>query len=85
MSTGSGPVVRPVNWWRVLWSGLVAGLIVNAFEYGGHRVYLDKAWTAAFRALGKRPAGWSTFIGPGTVAARRLLWGLDWQFGRSSG
>jgi hypothetical protein len=42
MSTGSGPVVGPVNWWGVLWSGLVAGLIVNAFEYGGHRVYLNK-------------------------------------------
>jgi hypothetical protein len=53
---------------------LVAGLIVNAFEYGGHRVYLDKAWTAAFRALGKRPAGWSTFIPANFLVGILMVW-----------
>ena len=74
MSTSSGPVVGPVNWGRVVWGGLVAGLIVSAFEYGGHRVYLDKAWTAAFRALGKSPAGWSTFIPANFLVGILLVW-----------
>jgi hypothetical protein len=50
MNTNLDPVVAPINWGRVVWGGLAAGLIVNAFEYGGHRVYLDDAWTASFRA-----------------------------------
>lgn len=37
-------------------------MIINAFEYGVHRVLLDEAWTAAFRALSKTPTGWATFI-----------------------
>ena len=57
-----------------MWSGLAAGLIVNAFEYGGHRVYLDDAWTAAFRALGKTPTGWSTFIPANFFIGILLVW-----------
>jgi hypothetical protein len=44
-----------INWVRVVLGGLAAGVIINAFEYGGHRVLLDESWTAAFRALGKLP------------------------------
>ena len=74
MNTNSGPVVAPINWGRVAWSGLAAGLIVNAFEYGGHRIYLDDAWTAAFRALGKTPTGWSTFIPANFFIGILLVW-----------
>ena len=42
--------------------GCVAGGVINVFEYGVHRLILDRQWTAAFAALGKKPAGWSTFI-----------------------
>ena len=74
MATNSNSVVDPIKWWRVVWSGLAAGLIVNAFEYGGHRVYLDDAWTAAFRALGKTPTGWSTFIPANFFIGILLVW-----------
>ena len=74
MTTNSGPLVAPINWVRVVWGGLASGLIVNAFEYGGHRVYLDDAWTAAFRALGKTPTGWSTFIPANFFIGVLLVW-----------
>jgi hypothetical protein len=74
MNTNLDPVVAPINWGRVVWGGLAAGLIVNAFEYGGHRVYLDDAWTAAFRALGKTPTGWSTFIPANFFIGILLVW-----------
>ena len=70
----SSPAVDRINWGRVIWSGLIAGLIVNAFEYGGHRVYLDDAWTAAFRTLGKTPKGWSTFIPANFFVGILLVW-----------
>jgi hypothetical protein len=63
-----------VNWWRVIVGGLVAGVVVNVFEYGGHRVLLDDAWTAAFRALGKTPAGWSTFIPANFWVGFLMVW-----------
>lgn len=47
---------------RVLFGGIAAGLIINAIELLFHRVLLDKQWTAAFAALGKKPTGWTTFI-----------------------
>jgi hypothetical protein len=74
MNTDSSPAVPSINWGRVVWAGLAAGLIVNAFEYGGHRVYLDDAWTAAFRALGKTPTGWSTFIPANFFIGILLVW-----------
>ena len=74
MTTNSGPLVAPINWVRVVWGGLASGLIVNVFEYGGHRVYLDDAWTAAFRALGKTPTGWSTYIPANFFKGILLVW-----------
>jgi hypothetical protein len=53
---------------------LGTGLIVNAFECGGHRVYLDDAWTAAFRALGKTPTGWSAFIPANFFIGILMVW-----------
>ena len=63
-----------VNWGRVILGGLAAGVIINAFEYGGHRVLLDEAWTAAFRALGKTPTGWATFIPANFVVGILMVW-----------
>ena len=50
------------NWTRVVVGGIAAGLVINAIELLFHRVLLDKQWTAAFAALGKKPTGWTTFI-----------------------
>ena len=46
----------------MLFGGISAGLIINAIELLFHRVLLDKQWTAAFAALGKKPTGWTTFV-----------------------
>jgi hypothetical protein len=67
-------MIGAVRWKRVILGGLAAGVVVNAFEYGGHRVVLDAAWTAAFRALGKTPAGWSTFIPANFLVGILMVW-----------
>jgi hypothetical protein len=64
----------PLNWRRIISGGILAGLVVNAFEFGGHRIYFDDAWTAAFRALGKTPTGWSTFIPANFLVGILLVW-----------
>lgn len=74
MNTNLDPIVAPINWGRVVGGGLVAGLLVNAFEYGVHRVYFDDAWTAAFRALGKSPTGWSTYIPANFLVGILMVW-----------
>lgn len=74
MTTSTGPLVDRVNWKRVILGGLAAGAIVNAFEYGGHRVVLDDAWPAAFRTLGKTPTGWSVFIPGNFVVGILMVW-----------
>src|SRR5258706_12651074 len=66
--------MRKVNRSRVIIGGLVAGVIINAFEYGGNRVLLDKAWTDAFRELGKTPTGWSTFIPANFIVGILMVW-----------
>jgi hypothetical protein len=63
MMSEADPSVRRVNWARVIVGGLASGLMINVFEYVGHRVLLDDAWAAAFRALGKLPqAGWRSSL-----------------------
>src|SRR5260370_40202908 len=41
-----------INWARVLLGGLVAGLVVNVFEYVTNGVVLAADWAAASSALG---------------------------------
>lgn len=74
MTSHNDLLVDRVNWSRVIASGLAAGVIVNAFEYGGHRVLLDDAWRAAFGALGKTPTGWSTFIPANFFVGILMVW-----------
>ena len=50
------------NLTRVVFGGIAAGVVINALELLFHRVLLDKQWTAAFAALGKKPTGWTTYI-----------------------
>ena len=38
MMLEADPLVRRVNWTRVIVGGLAAGLIINVFEYVGHHV-----------------------------------------------
>jgi hypothetical protein len=66
--------MKKINWVRVVLGGLAAGVIINIFEYGVHRVLLDQAWTAAFRALGKTPTGWATFIPANFFVGILVVW-----------
>ncbi len=56
------PGAMKPNLTRVVFGGIAAGVVINALELLFHRVLLDKQWTAAFAALGKKPTGWTTFI-----------------------
>jgi len=47
---------------RVVLGGMAAGAVINALELLFHRVLLEREWTAAFAALGKKPTGWTIFI-----------------------
>ncbi len=44
-----------INWNRVILGGLVAGLIINIFEFVLNGVVLAKDWEAAVLALGRPP------------------------------
>ena len=74
MTPQADPFVGRVNWLRVIAAGLAAGLFINIFEYVGHRVLLNDAWTAAFRALGKTPTGWGTFIPTNFFVGLLMVW-----------
>jgi hypothetical protein len=64
-----------INWTRVILGGLVAGVIINIFEYVLNGVILAKDMEAAIRALGKQMGGgalvmftvWGFLVGIFTV------------------
>lgn len=60
-------MVAKVDWTRVVLSGVMAGAVINAVEWGVHGVVLREDWTAAFAALGKPVPmrAWPLFIIPG--------------------
>jgi hypothetical protein len=62
------------NWTWVILGGLLAGVVINAGELVLHRVIFHEQWTAAFRALGKHPAGWATFIPANFVVGLFTVW-----------
>ena len=41
-----------INWTRVLLGGLVAGVVINVFEFIENGVVLAREWEAAMKALG---------------------------------
>ncbi len=41
-----------INWGRVFLGGLLAGLVINVFEYVTNGVVLSAEWDAAMKALG---------------------------------
>ena len=64
-----------LNWKRIILGGLIAGAIINAIEYYVHAILLREAWSAAFKALGKNPTGWSTFIPANFLVGIFAVWG----------
>jgi hypothetical protein len=57
-----------INWNRVILGGLVAGVIINIFEFALHGAVLAKDMDAAVRALGRE------------VGGKELLMFLAWGF-----
>ncbi len=49
--------MNKINWTRVLLGGLLAGLIINAFEFVTNGVVLASRWKTAMKALGLSMSG----------------------------
>jgi len=65
-----------INWGRVFVGGLVAGLIINLFEYVTNGVLLAANWDAAMKALGRHfPASAiPVFIVGGFITGVAAIW-----------
>lgn len=63
---------------RVILGGLVAGLVINMFEFAVNALWLAKEWEAAMRALGKAPTQTSAqivvFLAWGFVMGMLAVW-----------
>nr|ALS90502.1 5TMR of 5TMR-LYT [uncultured bacterium] len=70
-----------LQWKRLVITGLAGGLMVNICEWMAHRVWLDADWREAFAALGKTPAGWTTFILANFLVGIVAVWGYRWLSG----
>jgi hypothetical protein len=59
-----------INWARVFLGGLLAGVIVNIFEFVTNGLFLAAEWAAMMKALGR-----TGFPGPSAVLIF-LIWGF---------
>ena len=59
-----------INWARVILGGLLAGIVINAFEFVSNSLVLPNDWAVAMRALGKPER-----FAAGQIAAF-VLWGF---------
>ena len=63
-----------LNWGRVILGGLLAGMVINVFEFFLDGVVLAKGWEAAMVALGRPPIA-------GSQIAVFLVWSfILWGF-----
>lgn len=65
-----------INWGRVFLGGLLAGVVVNVFEYVTNGVVLAGQWDAAQRALGHAmpPSAVPVFIVWGFLVGIAAIW-----------
>ena len=67
--------MRSIHWRRVILGGLLAGMVINVFEFFLNGVILAKDWQVAMLALGRPP------IVGGQIAVffiwSFILWGLS--------
>lgn len=65
-----------INWGRVFLGGIVAGLIINIFEYVLNGVILTRDWQAAMAALGRTmaPSAVAVFVLWGFLAGISAIW-----------
>ena len=65
-----------INWVRVLLGGLLAGLVINIFEYVTNGVVLAADWDAAMKALGRQMSmsAVGAFIVGGFIGGIAAIW-----------
>ena len=65
-----------INWVRVLLGGLLAGLVINIFEYVTNGVVLAAAWDAAMKALGRHlpMSAIAVFVVGGFISGIAAIW-----------
>jgi len=65
-----------INWSRVFLGGLLAGLIINIFEYVTNGVVLAADWDAAMKALGRQMSmsAVGAFIVGGFIGGIAAIW-----------
>ena len=65
-----------INWARVFLGGIVAGLIINAFEFVENGVFLAKDWKVAMDALGRtmQPTALVIFVIWGFLLGISSIW-----------
>lgn len=65
-----------INWTRVLLGGLLAGVIINAFEFFTNGVVLARDWEATMKALGRTmtPGALVVFVIWGFLAGISAIW-----------
>jgi hypothetical protein len=69
------------SWSRILVAGILAGAVINAIEWVAHRVWLDERWLAAFAAMGRKPAFWSSFVVANFLVGIFAVWTYRWLSG----
>jgi hypothetical protein len=65
-----------INWARVLLGGLVAGFVINIFEYVTNGMLLAADWDAAMKALGRHlsMSAAAVFIVGGFIGGIAAIW-----------
>jgi len=67
-----------INWKRVIFGGLLCGLVINVFEFLSNDVFLQNQWADAWRTLGRSgqfgSAGVSAFILWGFLVGIFAIW-----------
>ncbi len=65
-----------INWGRVILGGLLAGLVINIFEYVVNGVVLAADWEAAMKALGHQMSNSAiaVFVVWGFLAGIAAIW-----------
>jgi hypothetical protein len=65
-----------INWGRVIAGGIVAGIIINAFEYVTNGRVLAADWAAAMQTLGRQmpPSAIPLFIVWGFLVGISAIW-----------
>ena len=65
-----------INWARVFLGGIVAGLIINTFEFVENGLVLARDWDAAMKALGRamEPSAIASFFVWGFLVGIGAIW-----------